>query len=184
MTELSDQDRARAWAAKLLADPHTLILDIETTGLHGTAEIVQIAIITVGGQILLDTLVKPTQPIPTDATMIHHITDSDVQGAPTFAELAPTLRELLSGATVVIYNADFDTRLMEQSAAAQQLPIELPIFAGEYTCAMEMYSQWVGQWSSYHHTYRWQKLPGGDHSALGDARACLKALQMMAEPPF
>lgn len=29
--------------------------------------------------------------------------------------------------------------------------------------------------------YRWQRLPGGDHSALGDCWATLKVLQKMAE---
>lgn len=184
MRELSDQDQARAWAAKLLAQPDVLLLDTETTGLHGTAEICQIAIIDIAGKVLLDTYVKPKQAIPRDASAIHRITDVMVDTAPTFDQLAPTLRELLSGQTVVIYNADFDVRLMEQSANARGIPYELPIFAGEYKDAMELYSQWVGQWSSYHHSYRWQPLPGGDHSALGDCRACLKVLQMMAEPPF
>jgi len=184
MKELSDQDLARVWAAKLLAQPDLLILDTETSGLHGSAEICQIAIIDKSGTVLLDTLVRPTRGIPRDASAIHHITDEKVKDAPTFAEVAPTLRELLSGATVAIYNADFDVRMMEQSAAAHGLTYEVPIFAGEYKDAMEMYAQWVGQWSSYHHNYRWQRLPGGDHSALGDAKACLKVLQMMAEPPF
>lgn len=189
MTELvndyqSDQDRARAWAAKMLADPSTLILDTETSGLHGSAEIVQIGIIDVTGRVLLDTLVKPTRAIPRDASAIHGITDAMVKDAPTFADLAPQLREFLSGATVVIYNADFDIRMMEQSAAARGLTYEVPIFAGEYKDAMEHYSAWVGSWSSLHRNYRWQRLPGGDHSAVGDCRACLKVLKMMAEPPF
>jgi len=29
--------------------------------------------------------------------------------------------------------------------------------------------------------YRWQRLPGGDHSALSDCLATLKVLQAMAE---
>jgi DNA polymerase-3 subunit epsilon len=190
MTELvtddyaSDQDQARAWATKLLAQPDVLLLDTETTGLHGNAEICQIAIIDVSGHVLLDTYVKPKQAIPRDASAIHGITDLTVDSAPTFDQLAPTLRELLSGMTVVIYNADFDVRMMEQSAIARSIPYEIPIFAGEYCDAMEMYAQWVGAWSRYHHNYKWQPLPGGDHSALGDCRACLRVLQMMAEPPF
>jgi len=177
---MNDRDYASAWARRMLAQPDMLILDTETTGLHGIAEICQIAIVDGAGQVVIDTLVKPTRPIPRDASHIHGITDDKVKDAPTFADLAPQLREILSGATVVIYNAEFDTRLMEQSARAHGLTYEVPIFAGEYACAMEMYSQWVGDWSSYHHSYRWQRLPGGDHSALGDARACLAVLKKMA----
>lgn len=176
----TDRAQAMKWARAQLAKPGLLILDTETTGLHDTAEIVQIAIITASEQVLLDTLVRPTRPIPRDAERIHHISNSRVESAPTFADLMPRLRELLSGKDVVIYNAVYDTRLMEQSAAACGLSYEVPIFSGEYACAMEMYAQWVGDWSDYWGNYRYQRLPGGDHSALGDARACLAVLRRMA----
>lgn len=181
---MSDRDYSAAWARRMLSQTDVLILDTETTGLHGNAEIVQIAIIDCAGKVLLDTLIKPTCPIPRDASGIHGITDDRVKDAPTFVDIAPKLRELLSGATVVIYNADFDTRILEQSAQAHQLTYEVPIFgAFSYECAMEMYSQWYGDWSSYHHSYRWQRLPGGDHSALGDARATLDVIKKMAGEP-
>ncbi len=176
----ADCTQAADWARSQLAKPGLLILDTETTGLHGDAEIVQIAIISASGQVLLDALVRPTRPIPRDAERIHHISNEQVADAPTFADLAPQLRELLAGEDVVIYNAAYDTRLMEQSAAACGMAYELPIFGGEYHCAMEMYAQWVGDWSDYWGNYRYQRLPGGDHSALGDARACLAVLQRMA----
>lgn len=176
----NDQEQAADWARKLLARNDVVILDTETTGLHGNAEIVQIAIIDISGTVLLDTLVKPFRSIPSDATHIHGITDVMVDSAPTFDILAPQLRELLSGLTCVVYNAAFDERMLEQSARARDLTYEVPIFAADYTCAMEMYSQWIGYWSNYHHNYRWQPLPGGDHSALGDCRACLAVLRQMA----
>lgn len=176
----NDQEQAADWARKLLARNDVVILDTETTGLHGAAEIVQIAIIDVTGRVALDTLVKPLRAIPHDATHIHGITDVMVDQAPTFDQLAPQLRELLSGLTCVVYNASFDERMLEQSARAREITYEVPIFAADYRCAMEMYSQWCGDWSSYHQNYRWQRLPGGDHSALGDARACLAVLRQMA----
>ena len=177
---LSDKDQARHWAQQLLARGEFVVLDTETTGLAGWAEIVQIAIIDPAGRVLLDTLVKPTRGIPRDASAIHHITDSMVADAPTFAAIAPQLRELLSAETVVIFNSAFDVRMMEQSAQAHNLTYEIPIFAGEYKCAMEEYSAWCGDWSDYHGNYRWQKLPGGDHSALGDCLACLAVIKKMA----
>ncbi|NJO78661.1 MAG: hypothetical protein HC827_09085 [Cyanobacteria bacterium RM1_2_2] len=45
---------------------------------------------------------------------------------------------------------------------------------------MKWYSQWVGEWNELHGDYRWQKLPSGDHSALGDCRATLTIIQEMA----
>lgn len=52
-----------------------IILDTETTGLDNTAEIVEISVINDQGEVLLDTLIKPTKPIPGDATAIHGITN-------------------------------------------------------------------------------------------------------------
>jgi DNA polymerase-3 subunit epsilon len=175
-----DRQHAAQWARQLLTKGEFVILDSETTGLSGTAEIVQIAILDPTGRVLLDTLVRPTRPIPRDASAIHGITDAMVQDAPTFAAVAPVLRTILSGTTCVIYNADYDTRLMEQSSLACGIAIEIPAFAGEYQCAMEMYAAWVGEYSHYHGDYKYQRLPGGDHSAVGDALACLKVMRRMA----
>jgi len=58
---------AAKWAREVLANKKDyVILDTETTGL-GCAEIVQIGIIDLDGKILLDSLVKPSIPIPYDA---------------------------------------------------------------------------------------------------------------------
>jgi hypothetical protein len=48
---------------------------------------------------------------------------------------------------------------------------------------MEPYSQYVGDWSDYWESYRWQPL-GGGHRAVGDARACLQVIKAMAETPL
>lgn len=58
-------------------------LDTETTGLGSTDEIIEISIIDDDGSTLLETLVKPSQPIPADSTRVHGITDADVQGERT-----------------------------------------------------------------------------------------------------
>jgi DNA polymerase-3 subunit epsilon len=45
---------------------------------------------------------------------------------------------------------------------------------------MKRYAQFVGEWSERYEDYRYQPLPGGDHRALGDARAALAVLRRMA----
>lgn len=177
----SDREQAAQWARTLLGRADWCILDTETTGLRHDAEIVQIAILEPTGQVLLDTLVKPVRPIPWDATAIHHITNEMVADAPSFLSIAPALRELIGGLTVAIYNADFDERMLQQSAlACGWTDYDLPIFSADYTDVMEPYSQWVGAWNSRFGSYTWQRLPGGDHTALGDARATLAVIQRMA----
>ena len=49
-----------------------VIIDTETTGLRN-AEIVQIGVLHGSGEVLLDSLVKPTIPIPDKTSLIHGI---------------------------------------------------------------------------------------------------------------
>lgn len=175
---MNDRAAAIEFAAKMLARPDVLILDTETTGLDGDAEICQVAIMTIGGRPVLDALVRPTRPIPPDAQRVHGISDADVAGAPTFVDLMPALRAILGGRTVLIYNVEYDTRLLVQSARACGLDLEAPPFGAEYLDAMIPYSAYIGEPGRYG-GYRWQRLPGGDHSAMGDCKATLKVLQEM-----
>ncbi|MHC5824191.1 MAG: 3'-5' exonuclease, partial [Nostoc sp.] len=82
-----DLQEAKNWAYNLIhSDNKFFILDTETTGL-GDAEIVDVCVMTQWGQPLINTLVKPTIPIPSGATHIHHITDEMVADAPTFPDI-------------------------------------------------------------------------------------------------
>lgn len=88
LQQLHDRDAAIFWARTLFPPRHPrqdwVILDTETTGLDTMAEIVEISIIASDGHVLLDTLIRPSNPIPPAATAIHHISDLMVVAAPTF----------------------------------------------------------------------------------------------------
>jgi DNA polymerase-3 subunit epsilon len=180
--DAADSDRAAAarWAWEQLQQPDTLILDTETTGLGSLAEIVQIAVINLRGEVLLDRLVRPVGPIPDEASRIHGITLKHLEDAPAFDRIGAEVRDLLHGKNVLIYNAAYDTRLLRQSAAAVRLKADMFAMAAMFQCVMQQYSAWVGDWNDYHANYKWQRLPGGDHSALGDCQATRKLLFKMA----
>ena len=93
------------------------VFDCETTGTDPERdEIVSFALV------LLDpdgdetgrfgSLVRPSCPIPEEASAIHGIRDADVADAPTFAELAGRLLELLGGRVFVAHNASFDLTML------------------------------------------------------------------------
>lgn len=174
---------ARGW---LEANP--LILDTETTGLDDQAEVIEISVIDARGQVLLDTLVRPSGPIPAEASAIHGITDADVATAPTWAEIHQRLVELVAGRLVIAYGADFDVRLIEQTAARHGLEWQRP----ETGCAMRLYAQFNGEWSNRRNTWRWLKLgiaaeacgidAGGSHRALADCRMALGVIRAMSSP--
>ena len=87
-----ERDRVRAvkWARDELAAENLAILDTETTGLYD-AEIVEIAVINRDGEPLLNTLIKPSIPIPAEVSAIHGITNEVVADAPSFPKSIPKL---------------------------------------------------------------------------------------------
>lgn len=175
------RNEAAEWARLLLKrDPRSwLILDTETTGLGQDAEVIQIAAICGDGDVLLNNvLVRPTVSIPPEATRIHHITNEMVEGAPSFEEILPTLRNATRDRLLVIYNARYDLRVLAQSA--RHCPTRLLLDYSGVACAMLRYAEFYGEWDDYHQSFRWQKLQGGDHSALGDCRATLALIHKMA----
>lgn len=177
------------WAREVLADPDTVILDTETTGLEDDARIVDIAVVTVAGDVLMDTLVNPGEPIPQDATGIHGITDGQVAGAPAFGDILVQLTAALDGKRCLIYNRPYDVARLrheltvhyrhaghhnsEASAAAWMDGMR-------FEDAMIPYSDWYGDWSDYWGNYAWQPLYGGDHRAASDCRAVVERLREMA----
>lgn len=179
---------AADWARHWIARSDWAILDSETTGLGPDAEIIELALLDSRGVPLLDTLVRPLGRIPADASRVHGITDADVAVAPAFPAVAEQLARLLSGRAALIYNADYDLRLLRQSAARHGLA--LPRFTAE--CVMLRYADYWGE--PGRDGYRWQRLdaararhgiPGGAHRARDDCRAVLGLLHVMAggQPP-
>jgi DNA polymerase-3 subunit epsilon len=129
------------------------------------------------GEVLLATLVKPSIPIPPEASQVHGITDEHVASAPTFPEIYPQLRALVAGRDVVAYNASFDRSMVHAARRRYGLP---RLGVKSWQCAMEQYSVWCGEWSAYWEDYRLHALPGGEHSTVGDCLATLQLLRVMA----
>jgi DNA polymerase III subunit epsilon len=176
--------RAVAWAAGIVADERVVYLDTETTGLGPDDEIVDLAIVGAGGEVLLDSLVRPSRPIPPGASAVHGLTDADVAFAPPWELVYPHLLEALSGRIVVVYNADFDRRLVGQCCGRSRLPEP----SAEWNCAMRVYADFHGEpgrgggfrWHRLEHAAATFGLPPGGHRALGDARTCRMVVHGMA----
>jgi len=173
----SDHDASKEWAYQLMKRDDWVILDSETTGLDHNAEACEISILNSSGRPFLSTLVRPQMAIPADATAIHGITNEMVFNAPTFSEIHSLIQMAIQGKRCIIYNEGFDRRILSQCCKLASLPA---LNYQSVDCAMHWYSQWCGEWNNYHGNYRWQRLPGGDHTALGDCLAVLSIIQKMA----
>lgn len=160
-----------------------LFIDTETTGISRNDEIVEIAIVDINENILFQSLVKPSKPIPKKATDIHGITNKMVASAPSFAQIWGKINKICASRHLVFYNSRFDKRMMVQSANAAygsdakfkfwQL-FDTRTAPHETTCVMRRYVSLT----SY---YRWQTLINAcnqqgikcddvpNHRAAGDA---------------
>ena len=108
---------AQELAAHLVLTRPLVCVDLEATGVWaGRDRMVQIATASISPDGTVSTwssLVNPEQPIPSETTAIHGISDSMVTGAPTFAQVAETVGALLAGCDLAGYNVDrFDRRLL------------------------------------------------------------------------
>jgi DNA polymerase III subunit epsilon len=172
-----------------------VVLDTETTGINNSAQIVQLAILAHDGTVVMDTLLKPTIPIPPDATAIHRISNADVQHAPTMAEASVQERFIsaIQGRDVIIYNADYDLRLLRQSLAAYGDQLSWESSAQSWACAMLAYAEFRGEQGRRPGEWRWHSLGKAcsqqkivvenAHNALGDCQMTLALLKKFAGQP-
>src|SRR3982751_954670 len=96
------------------------VIDVETTGLSPrTDRVVEVGVVLLDerGEVEaeFETLVNPGRDV--GPTRLHGIRAADVVAAPTFAEVAPYLRSVLTGRTLVAHNALFDLRFLAREFA-------------------------------------------------------------------
>lgn len=163
---------ARTWANNMLTGS-TLILDTETTGLDPAAQVIQIAIIDMRGDVMFDSLIRPSCAISHGAAAVHGMTMMMLRNAPTITEVLPVLRKILGTNAIVIYNAAFDVRILKQTCVAFGRDADW-VWRLNTQCAMRMYAQLLG-------ASKWTRLEGGDHTAVGDCQAVLALLKRMAK---
>jgi len=175
-------------AAKQALQQGPVYLDTETTGLDRYDEIIEIAIIDDNEQVLFESLVKPTQPVPADATQIHGITDKMLVAAPSWPAIWMKVRSVLFGRLIAIYNAEFDLRMMQQTHTRHRLVWK------EYfktIDVMKLYAEYHGEWDSARRAYRYPSLEKAgrqlhiplqnSHRAVDDTRLARAILHKMAE---
>lgn len=141
--------------AKELLEQKPVYIDTETTGLKTTDEIVEISVIDSDGSLLFSSLVKPNQPIPVEAEIIHGITNAMVSGSRTWPILWPQIRSILYGRLIAAYNSPFDQRMMEQSMIKYRLPWRENL---KFLDVMNLFSEYRGDWDPIRGSWRLYKL--------------------------
>ncbi len=184
-TPVTAKPQANEWARTILNSAAVLV-DFETTGLRDS-EICQIGVIDMQGNVLMDTLVKPSGKISAGATRVNGITNAMVQDAPGFTELYVKLSTIFAGKIVVAYNVAFDMGVLKGECSRRKLPTPHMV---RWECAMKSYAQFYGQWNAERRSYSWQSLSKAciqqnvpiknAHSAVGDCLLTLELIKVMA----
>lgn len=97
------------------------VLDVETTGLDpATSYVIDVAVMHVGAlglddkpHVAFSSKVRPPVSIPPEITELTGISDADVAGAPSFADIADQVLQALDGHVPCAYNAPFDARFVD-----------------------------------------------------------------------
>ena len=157
--------------------PRFVAVDVETTGLDDDARIVEIAMVErqrEGGITRWHTLLEADGVA--GPTHIHGIRDEELNGVPSFADVAPIIAASLDSAVLVAHNSDFECERLAYEFSRLGLQIAI-----ESVCTLDAARD------------RWPKQPANlgsvaarlgvnlefPHMALSDAMACLEVAEKL-----
>lgn len=185
----AELDSAGSWVDHPIA-----FIDVETTGRDPANDrIIELGVVIGRGGMIVDRfnwLIHPGRPIPPESSAIHGITDADVAGKPSFAELAMQIVDCLRGAIPAAYNASFDRAfVLAELDRAGVRPAEPPP-------AMRREVDWIDPLTFAREVYKAEESRAlgemaarlgialeNAHRATDDAAAALQVLYALAKDP-
>ena len=164
------------WAGAMAKD-RIAVIDLETTGLSPWRHdrVVEIGIVVISPEGIVeteyDTLVNPTRDM--GPSSIHHISAADVLKAPTFADVAGDVLEILAAASAVAgHNVSFDKTFLvkEYERLGVAIP-EIPLL-----CTCRLFGRSSLQACCQELGIGFDGMP---HRALSDARATARIVSVV-----
>ncbi|EBH2659009.1 3'-5' exonuclease [Salmonella enterica] len=134
---------AHTWLSQ---DP--VFLDTETTGLDAGAQALEIGLVNARGDLIYETRLKPTVSIDPAAAAVHGISEAMLADAPAWPDIAQQLQHHIDQRPLVIFNADFDMRILKQTAEAHNDPVSWLDTLTVY-CAMRLAAGYYGPTNRY-----------------------------------
>ncbi len=158
-----------------------LFFDLELTGFYERDEILSITVVNADGELIMDTLVKPTHTKKWKRTeKIHGITPEMVEDAPTLEDLTPKIKEIFADAeNIIAYGVSTDYSHIKMIYETEE---ERKALYDKVCCCANEYVRYIHE----HHpeltnaslidamecfSIEWEGVP---HSSLADTIACMK----------
>lgn len=168
----------------LLDRDDILILDTETTDVDADAEIIELVAIDTTGTLRLSALALAVEAISRRAGEIHGLSEETLhaEGARTWPDVHEELvRVLRQTSMTVAWRADFDARVLQQTAARHNLELP-PVHWADVRPAYVEARPWRRH--SLAAAMRRERLTweGRHHRAEADCRAVLAVMRRLADP--
>ena len=176
----------RRWAG----DEDALVLDTETTGLHGQVwDVAALSLITPMPRVAF--VCQPTGDWEPKARALHAARLDELLQAPPpdkFRRMLETaLHTVPLHSQVLTYGADFDRAAILRTWPALRLPA--------FDCVMRAYAPLAGKWSASRGEWKWVSLQAACelegvpitaelHTGLGDAQLTVQLIQAVARRPL
>lgn len=159
-------------------------IDLETTGTNlGTDRIVEIAILKLlpdGTKTVKRKLINPEMPIPKFSSDIHGITDEMVKDAPTFAQAAHELKQVLDDCDLAGYNSNrFDIPLLVEEFL--RVGVDFDMKGRRMIDVQAIFHKMEQRTLSAAYKFYCGKVLDDAHSALADATATHEVLLAQLE---
>jgi len=146
-----------------------LIIDTETVGAGPHIEIIEIALCDSRGEIVFDTLVRPTfNPLPVPSKH-KRFARTEFEAAPHWPDVWPRLAPLVEGKLLIAYNAAFDRRALAATCGRFRQRSE----ERGWRCALQLVKQSLGMKKSLTLSDACARygVEGGNHRAARDVLA-------------
>lgn len=173
--------KAHTWLRQL-----PLFLDTETTGLGNQAQALEIGLTDADGRVVFATRLRPTVAVEPEAAAVHGIDEQTLRNEPSWPDVAAQLRQIIAAWPLIIFNADFDIRILKQTAAAHGDQAEW-LDGLTVHCAMKLAAAYYGATNRYgtislasaarEAALDWA---GRAHSAVADARMTARVVSVIA----
>lgn len=177
----------QAWELVRYPQP-AAVWDTETTGALPDDEIISISSVNREGVIQTNSLIRPENLDRVERfTHVHGITAESVVMAPTFPDYYKELRYWFQGTLWLIYNAPFDTKMLENACTRHHLTPITPLAVVD---VMDIFARFYGEWDAQHQRFAPKTLAFASenlginvtefHSSVLDAMTTLAVLRAIA----
>lgn len=185
----AEQLKAKEMAKELLNGEY-VFLDTETTGTSAFDEIVNLGISDENASSLYNEFFKPPLLIKKDASEVSGITNDMVENKPLFKNEWNKIYTILENKKFVAYNADFDARMIQQTAQNHQISqIETDKSIDGYVDAMEIVSMFLGLKPNRYYSIKLEYIANAlgyskkqTHIAFDDVEMMVYVIQQIANP--